>query len=172
MTPPRRTGPAVNREIRAREVRLIDETGANVGIVPLAKALERAAAVGLDLLEVTPNAEPPVCKILDYGKYKYEESKKQSEARKKQHVVETKEIRIGPSIGTHDYELKMRQAGQFLSEGNKVKFSMKFRGREIAHKELGMQVLQRLVADLAETGKVEQAPKMEGRNATMLIAPK
>jgi translation initiation factor IF-3 len=153
-------------------VRLIDEKGDNVGVVPIAQALGRAEQAGLDLVEIAPLADPPVCKILDFGKYKYEEQKRKNEARKKQKVIEIKEIKMRPSIDDHDYQIKMRSVVKFLGEGDKVKVTLRFRGRELVHQELGVKVLERVRDDLVELGKVEQFPKMEGRQMTMVIAPK
>jgi translation initiation factor IF-3 len=153
-------------------VRLIDEKGENIGVVPIAQALGRAEQAGLDLVEIAPLAEPPVCKILDFGKYKYEEQKRKSEARKKQKVIEIKEIKMRPSIDDHDYDIKMRSVTKFLGEGDKVKVTLRFRGRELVHQELGVKVLERVRDDLATIGKVEQFPKMEGRQMTMVIAPR
>jgi translation initiation factor IF-3 len=153
-------------------VRLIDEKGENIGVVPIAQALGRAEQAGLDLVEIAPLAEPPVVKILDYGKYKYEEQKRKSEARKKQKVIEIKEIKMRPSIDDHDYDIKMRSVHKFLGEGDKVKVTLRFRGRELVHQELGVKVLERVRDDLATIGKVEQFPKMEGRQMTMVIAPR
>lgn len=166
------SGPRINDAIRAREVRLIDENGQNVGVVSKLDALARAEEAGLDLVEVSPDAEPPVCKILDYGKYKYEEQKKKSEARKKQKTIEVKEIKLRPGIDDHDYAVKMRAMRNFIEEGDKVKITMRFRGRELAHQDLGMNVLMRVKNDLDEIAKVEQFPKMEGRQMTMVMSPK
>ena len=143
-----------------------------VGIVSLRDALAAAEEAGLDLVEVSPNAEPPVCKILDYGKYKYEAQKKANEARKKQKIIEVKEIKMRPNIDDNDYDVKMRSARRFLDEGDKVKVTMRFRGREMAHQELGMQLLKRVEGDLKEVGVVEQWPKMEGRQMIMILGPK
>ena len=140
--------------IRAREVRLIDETGANVGVVTTVDALERAAAAGVDLVEISPDANPPVCKIMDYGKFKYQEQKKAAEARKNQKVVELKEIKMRPSIDDHDYDVKMRSMRRFFEEGDKVKVTLRFRGREMAHQELGMNVLKRVKVDIESFAKV------------------
>ena len=137
----------MNEDIRVREVRLIDETGDNVGVVPIADALARATAAGLDLVEISPDANPPVTKVLDYGKYKYQEQKKAAEARKRQKIVEIKEIKMRPSIDDHDYDVKMRSMKRFFDDGDKVKVTLRFRGRELAHQELGWQVLQRVKAD-------------------------
>jgi translation initiation factor IF-3 len=169
---PTREGPRINGEINVLRVRLVDEKGSMVGVVGRNEALTMAAEAGLDLVEIAPNADPPVCKILDYGKYKYEEQKKKNEARKKQKVIEVKEIKLRPSIDDHDYEVKMRSMVKFLEEGDKVKVTMRFRGRELAHQELGMNVLVRVRDDLEEIAKVEQMPRMEGRQMTMVISPK
>jgi len=140
--------------------------------VPIGDAMARARETGLDLVEISPNADPPVCKILDYGKLKYEEQKKRNVARKKQKIIEVKEIKMRPNIDVHDYDFKMRAIHRFLGEGDKVKVTMRFRGREMAHQEIGMQVLERVRGDLEELAKVEQTPKMEGRQMTMVMAPK
>lgn len=166
------TGPRINEAIRAREVRLIDENGQNVGIVSRFDALDRAVAAGLDLVEVSPDANPPVCKILDYGKFKYQEQKKAAEARKHQKIVEVKEIKMRPSIDDHDYDVKMRSIKRFFDEGDKVKITLRFRGREMAHQELGMDLLQRVKADLGELAKVEAEPRLEGRQMVMVLAPR
>jgi len=154
------------------QVRLVDENGEMVGVTPLREALDRAVAAGLDLVEVAATAVPPVCKILDFGKFKYEEQKKKNEARKKQKIIEIKEIKLRPTIDEHDYEVKRRAMVRFLGEGDKVKVTLRFRGRELAHQDLGMQVLVRVREDLEEVAKVEQVPRMEGRQMTMVIAPK
>ena len=151
---------------------MVDERGNMVGIVGRNEALALASDVGLDLVEVAPNADPPVCKILDFGKYKYEEQKKKNEARKKQKIIEVKEIKLRPSIDDHDYDVKVRSMVKFIEEGDKVKVTMRFRGRELAHQELGMDVLVRVKDDLDEIAKVEQMPRMEGRQMTMVVAPK
>ena len=166
------TGPRINDAIRAREVRLIDENGQNVGVVSRADAIERAVAAGLDLVEVSPDAEPPVCKILDFGKYKYQEQKKAAEARKNQKIVEIKEIKMRPSIDDHDYDVKIRSIKRFFEEGDKVKVTLRFRGREMAHQELGYQLLQRVKAELQELSKVEAEPRLEGRQMVMVLAPR
>jgi translation initiation factor IF-3 len=153
-------------------VRLVDEHGEMVGIVGRNEAIEMAADAGLDLVEVAPNADPPVCKILDYGKFKYEEQKKKNEARKKQKIIEVKEIKLRPSIDDHDYEVKMRAMNKFIEEGDKVKVTMRFRGRELAHQDIGMNVLIRVRDDLDAIAKVEQMPRMEGRQMVMVIAPR
>jgi translation initiation factor IF-3 len=166
------TGPRINEAIRAREVRLIDENGQNVGVVSRADALDRAVAAGLDLVEVSPDAEPPVCKILDFGKYKYQEQKKAAEARKNQKIVEIKEIKMRPSIDDHDYDVKIRSIKRFFEDGDKVKVTLRFRGREMAHQELGYQLLQRVKAELQELSKVEAEPRLEGRQMVMVLAPR
>jgi translation initiation factor IF-3 len=169
---PSREGPRVNEEIAIPSVRLVDQDGEMVGVVPIREALERAVQAGLDLVEVAPNAEPPVCKILDYGKYKYEEQKRKNEARKKQKIIEIKEIKLRPTIDENDYQVKMRAMVRFLEEGDKVKVTLRFRGRELAHQDLGMKVLVRVKDDLDAMAKVEQMPKMEGRQMTMVVAPR
>ena len=169
---PTREGPRVNQEIGVPRVRLVDERGNMLGVVGRNEALNMAATAGLDLVEVAPNADPPVCKILDYGKFKYEEQKKKNEARKKQKIIEVKEIKLRPSIDDHDYAVKMRSMNKFIEEGDKVKVTMRFRGRELAHQELGMNVLIRVRDDLDTIAKVEQMPRMEGRQMTMVVSPK
>lgn len=154
------------------QVRLIDENGQMIGVVSRREALIRAQDAGLDLVEVSPTAEPPVCKILDYGKFKYESQKKKNEARKKQKIIEVKEIKMRPGIDDHDYDVKMRAMHRFLEEGDKVKVTMRFRGREMVHQELGLRVLERVRGQLDEVAKVEQMPRLEGRQMTMVIAPK
>jgi translation initiation factor IF-3 len=153
-------------------VRLVDDKGRMVGVVGRNEALAMAAETGLDLVEIAPNADPPVCKILDFGKYKYEEQKKKNEARKKQKVTEVKEIKLRPNIDDHDYEVKRRSMVKFIEEGDKVKVTMRFRGRELAHQDLGMNVLIRVRDDLDGIAKVEQMPRMEGRQMTMVVSPK
>lgn len=169
---PTRDGPRINDEIRVPQVRLIDQHGEMQGVMTAREALIRAYDVGLDLVEISPNAVPPVCKILDYGKYKYEQQKKANEARKKQKVVELKEIKVRPNIDDHDYDVKMRQMKTFISEGDKVKVTLRFRGREMAHQDLGVKVLDRIRTELAETTKVEQFPRLENRQMIMVLAPK
>jgi translation initiation factor IF-3 len=153
-------------------VRLVDADGTVLGVVPIDEALRKAEDSGLDLVEVASKGDPPVCKILDYGKYKYEAQKKKNEARKKQKTIEVKEIKMRPGIDVHDYDFKMRAVRKFLGEGDKVKVTMRFRGREMAHQELGLQVLNRVREELDELVKVELLPKMEGRQMIMVIAPK
>lgn len=171
--PPRRNddGTRINDQIRVPKIRLVDENGEMVGIVTVQEGLRRADAAGLDLVEVSPNAEPPVCKILNYGKYKYELQKKANEARKKQKVIEIKEIKIRPTIEDHDYEVKLRAAKKFLENEDKVKVTLRLRGREMAHQDLAMQVLHRFKTDLLELAKVEQEPRMEGKQAIMMLVP-
>ena len=153
------------------EIRLIDEVGDNHGVVTPAHAMEMAAEVGLDLVEISPNANPPVCKIMDLGKFKYETQKKAAEARKKQKVIEVKEVKFRPNIDTHDYDVKMRSVNRFLGEGDKVKVTLRFRGREMAHQELGRDLLRRIGTDLDGVAKIESMPKMEGRQMIMVVAP-
>lgn len=169
---PPRDGPRVNEEIRVPQVRLIDQDGEMLGVMSARDALMRAYDVGLDLLEISPNAVPPVCKILDYGKYKYESQKKANEARKKQKIVELKEVKVRPNIDDHDYDVKMRQMKSFIGEGDKVKVTLRFRGREMAHQDLGVRVLERIRVDLGETIKVESMPRLENRQMIMVLAPK
>ena len=154
------------------DVRLIDGDGENVGVVSRQRAMAMADEAGLDLVEVAPEARPPVCKLMDFGKYKYQTQKKANEARKKQKVIEVKEIKMRPNIDQHDYDVKMRSMSRFLGEGDKVKVTLRFRGREMAHQDLGLKVLERVRDDLGEVSKVEQFPKMEGRQMTMVIAPR
>ncbi|MBB4235233.1 translation initiation factor IF-3 [Rhizobium esperanzae] len=165
-------GPRSNREIRIPRVQLIGADGENMGVVPTDQALRMAEEAGLDLVEISPNVEPPVCKILDLGKLKYANQKKAAEARKKQKIVEVKEIKMRPNIDTHDYDVKMKAMGRFFDEGDKVKVTLKFRGREMAHQELGMKLLQQVKADTTEFAKVEAEPKLEGRQMMMVLAPK
>ncbi|MEC7119404.1 MAG: translation initiation factor IF-3 [Pseudomonadota bacterium] len=164
--------PAINDEIRATEVRLVDETGEQKGIVPLKEALSAAEAVQLDLVEIVANAEPPVCKIMDYNKHLFDLKQKQKEAKKKQHQVQVKEIKIRPGTEEADYQVKLRAITRFLEEGDKVKITLRFRGREMAHQDIGMKQLQKIEVDVAEFGIIEQPPKMEGRQMGMLIGPK
>ncbi|RTR16782.1 translation initiation factor IF-3 [Azospirillum griseum] len=169
---PTRDGPRVNREITARSVRLVGADGEMIGVVSLRDALYAAEDAGLDLVEVAPQAEPPVCKILDFGKFKYEAQKKANEARKKQKIIEVKELKLRPNIDDNDYDVKMRAARRFLEEGDKVKVTMRFRGREMAHQDIGMNVLMRVRDALEDIVKVEQMPKLEGRQMIMVLAPK
>jgi translation initiation factor IF-3 len=165
-------GPRVNHQINVREVRLVKEDGEMLGVVSTRDALTMAADAGLDLVEISPTAVPPVCKILDYGKFKYEAQKRKNEAKKKQKVIEVKEIKMRPGIEEHDYGVKMRAIKSFLEEGDKVKVTMRFRGREMMHQELGMKVLDKVRTELEELIKVESHPKLEGRQMIMTIAPK
>ena len=151
---------------------MIGTDGANLGTVPIADALAKAAEADLDLVEISPNAVPPICKILDYGKYKYQAQKKAAEARKKQKVVEVKEIKLRPMIDDHDYDVKMRSMQRFFEEGDKVKVTLRFRGREMAHQELGYQLLNRVKDDTSKLAKVEQEPRFEGRQVVMVLAPR
>lgn len=169
---PNREGPRVNEGIDTPKIQLIDAAGDNIGEVLTADALERALEAGLDLVEISPNSEPPVCKILDYGKYKYQAQKKAAEARKKQRTVEVKEIKMRPNIDTHDYDVKMRSMRRFFEEGDKVKVTLRFRGREMAHQELGTLLLVRVRDDTSTIAKVESEPKLEGRQMVMVLAPR
>jgi translation initiation factor IF-3 len=162
----------VNEEIRVPQVRLIDQDGEMVGVMTAREAVQRAFAVGLDLLEISPNAEPPVCKILDFGKFKYEQQKKKNEAKKKQKVVEIKEIKVRPNIDENDYQVKMRAMKSFIDEGDKVKVTLRFRGREMAHQDIGVKVLERIRAELDTLTKVEQMPRMENRQMIMVLSPR
>jgi translation initiation factor IF-3 len=162
----------INERIRAKEVRLIDEDGHQLGIMPPQEALKIAQEHGLDLVEIAPQANPPVCRIIDFGKYLYEQKKKTQEAKKKQVIIEVKEIKFRPATDQHDYNFKMKHAQQILKDGNKVKATVRFRGREITHKELGRQLLDRLAVDLAEYGDLEFAPRLEGMQMTVVFAPK
>jgi translation initiation factor IF-3 len=170
--PVQKDGPRINEDIRVREVHLIDKDGANLGTVPIADALAKAQEAGLDLVEISPNATPPIVKILDFGKYKYQEQKKQAEARKKQKVVEVKEIKFRPMIDDHDYQVKMRSMERFFEEGDKVKVTLRFRGREMAHMELGTRLLNRVKDDTGKLAKVESEPRVEGRQMVMVLAPR
>ncbi|MDA8352048.1 MAG: translation initiation factor IF-3 [Firmicutes bacterium] len=162
----------VNEAIRAREVRLIDRDGNQLGIKPLREALRLAREADLDLVNVAPKAKPPVCRIMDYGKYRYEQSKREKEARKKQKTIQIKEVRFSPSIEEHDVNTKLRKVKKFLEKGDKVKLSIRFRGREITHQGLGRKMLTRMAEELKEIGEVERHPKMEGRHMIMILAPK
>jgi translation initiation factor IF-3 len=167
----RDTGPRVNDRIRALEVRLIGADGENRGVVSPEQALELAEDTGLDLVEISPNASPPVCKIMDYGKFKYEQQKRESDARKKQKTIDIKEVKFRPNTDIHDYDVKMRNVTRFLESGDKVKVTLRFRGREMAHLNLGRELLERVADDIKEIGKVENMPKMEGRQMVMMIGP-
>lgn len=170
--PPTKDGPRINHDIKVPRVLLIDHNGEKQGIMPTSSALEAAEEVGLDLVEVSPTADPPVCKILDYGKFRFQEQKKKAEARKKQKVVEIKEIKLRPNIDTHDYDVKARAMHRFFEEGDKVKVTLRFKGREMAHPELGMRLMIKVKSDFEATTKVEYEPKMEGKQMIMILAPK
>ena len=169
---PSRDGPRVNEEIRSAQVRLIDQDGEMQGVMSARDALLRAYGVGLDLLEISPGAEPPVVKILDFGKYKYESQKKKNEAKKKQKVVEIKEIKVRPNIDENDYQVKMRAMKSFIDEGDKVKVTLRFRGREMAHQDIGVRVLERIRTELDPLTKVESMPRLENRQMVMVLAPR
>ena len=170
--PPVKDGPPINQEIRATRVLLIDQNGEKQGVMPLSAALEAAEEAGLDPVQIVGNAETPVCKILDYGKHRFQEQKKKAEARKRQKIVELKEIKLRPNIDTHDYDVKAKSMHRFFEEGDKVKVTLRFRGREMAHPELGMKLLNKVQADFDEVAKVEYAPRMEGRQMIMILAPR
>lgn len=161
----------VNEQIRISPIRLIDEQGKQVGIVSLDEARERATVKGLDMVEVAPDARPPVVRLMDYGKFKYEEARAAREARRKQHTIQVKEVKFRPGIEDHDYDFKLRHARRFLEDGNKVKLTMIFRGRQVTHPELGLEVLKRVTGDLEDLAKVEQNPSFEGRQMSMIVAP-
>jgi len=169
---PTRDGPRVNEEIRVPQVRLIDQNGEMQGVMSAREAVQRAYSVGLDLLEISPNAEPPVVKILDFGKYKYELQRKKNEAKKKQKVIEIKEIKVRPNIDENDYQVKMRAMKSFIEEGDKVKVTLRFRGREMAHQDIGIRVLERIRSEMDLTTKVEQMPRMENRQMVMVLSPR
>ena len=164
-------GPRVNRKIRASEVQLITQDGDNIGVIPIGEALDRAREVGLDLIEVAPNLNPPVCKIIDYGKYKYELQKKASQAKKKQKIISLKELKMRPSTDTHDYDFKMKNAKKFISKGDKVKFTIRFKGREMEYMKAGYDLVDKIIEDTKDISKVEQKAKMEGRQMTLIIQP-
>ncbi len=169
---PQKEGPRINREIRVREVQLIDAEGQNRGVVQILDAQQLADDAGLDLVEIVPTANPPVCKILDYGKFRFLEQKKAAEARKKQKIVEVKEIKLRPGIDEHDYETKMKAVRRFFEEGDKVKVTLRFRGREMAHQDIGFRLLQRVKEETVSIAKVEAEPSMEGRQMIMVLAPR
>ena len=162
----------MNEDIRSAQVRLIDQDCEMQGVMTAREAIQRAFSVGLDLLEISPNAEPPVVKILDFGKYKYEQQKKKNEARKKQKVIEIKEIKVRPNIDENDYQVKMRAMKSFIEEGDKVKVTLRFRGREMAHQDIGVRVLERIRSEMDTTSKVEQMPRMENRQMVMVLSPR
>ena len=172
MQPPKKEGPRTNRDIRVPRVLLIDEKGEKQGIMPTEAALEAASEAGLDLVEVSPNTDPPVCKILDYGKLRFQEQKKKTEARKKQKTAGIKEIKMRPNIDVHDYQVKVRAMHRFFDDGDKVKVTLRFRGREMAHQNRGMDIMVRVKEDFAEVAKVEFEPKLEGRLMVMVMAPR
>lgn len=173
MPAPQKDGPRANRDIRGvREVQLIDDTGQNRGVMGFFEALQVAEEAGLDLVEIAPNSVPPVCKLLDYGRFRFNEQKKQAEARKRQKTVEVKEIKLRPGIDKHDYEVKMKAVQRFFEEGDKVKVTLRFRGREMAHQHLGMEVLKRVKADTEAISKVESEPRFEGKQMVMVLSPK
>ncbi|HOC05999.1 MAG: translation initiation factor IF-3 [Bacillota bacterium] len=162
----------LNEAIRAKEVRLVSEDGEQLGIMPLSKALEMAGERNLDLVNVAPQAKPPVCKLMDYGRFKYEQSKREKESRKKQHVITVKEVQLRPQTEEHDYQVKLRNAMRFLADKNKVKVNIRFRGRQVTHPEQGMAVCERFAADLADVAVVEKPGRLEGRNMIMILSPK
>jgi len=162
----------VNRRINSPQLRVISSTGEQIGILPLAEALRKAEEAGLDLVEISPTAQPPVCRIMNYGKFQYEESKRRHAAKKKQKQIQIKEVKFRPGTGVGDYQIKLRNLMRFLEEGNKAKITLRFRGREMAHQEIGMEMLKRLEIDLKEYGTVEQYPRLEGRQMVMLLNPK
>ena len=164
-------GPRVNKRIRANEVQLITHEGDNIGIVPIGEALDRAREVGLDLIEVAPNIKPPVCKIIDYGKYKYEIQKKASQAKKKQKIITLKELKMRPRTDKHDYDFKMKNAKKFISKGDKVKFTIRFKGREMDYMKAAYDLVDKIITDTKDISKVEQKAKLEGRQMTLIIQP-
>ncbi|HKH96363.1 MAG TPA: translation initiation factor IF-3 [Beijerinckiaceae bacterium] len=173
MPVPQKEGPRANRDIRGvRDVQLIDQDGQNRGTLPFFDALAIAEEAGLDLVEIAPNSDPPVCKILDYGRFRFNEQKKQAEARKKQKTVEVKEIKLRPGIDKHDYDVKMKAVQRFFEEGDKVKVTLRFRGREMAHQDIGYRLLERVKAETATIAKVESEPQLEGRQMIMILAPR
>lgn len=170
--PVQKDGPRVNRDIRVREVQLIDSEGDNRGTVAIHEALAMAEDAGLDLVEIAPNSVPPVCKILDYGKHKFQAQKKAAEARKNQKIVEIKEVKLRPTIDTHDYDVKVKAMRKFFGEGDKVKVTLRFRGREMAHQEQGMKLLLQVKEEVADVAKSESDPALEGRQMIMILAPR
>jgi translation initiation factor IF-3 len=172
MAPPIKSGPRYDDFIQSEKVRVIDENGENLGVMYTEEAIEQAADVGLNLVEVSPNADPPVCKFLDVGKYRYEAQKKANLARKTQKTQDIKEIKMRPNIDDHDYDVKMKAMNKFIDHGDKVKVTLRFRGREMAHQHLGMDLLKRVQDDMAEVAKVEAFPRLEGRQMLMVLAPK
>ncbi|MFK4792649.1 MULTISPECIES: translation initiation factor IF-3 [Sphingobium] len=172
LAPPPKSGPRYNEFITVPKVRVIDDEGENLGVMFTQEAMERAYEIGLDLVEVSPTADPPVCKFLDIGKFKYEAQKKANIARKTQKTQELKEIKMRPNIDDHDYDTKMKKVHDFIGDGDKVKITLRFRGRELSHQQLGMQLLQRVAENVGEIAKVEAYPRMEGRQMLMVLAPK
>jgi translation initiation factor IF-3 len=172
MTPPVKSGPRYNNMIQSDKVRVIDQDGENIGVMYTRQAIEQAAEVGLDLVEVSPNADPPVCKFLDVGKFRYEAQKKANAARKTQKTQEIKDIKMRPNIDDHDYDTKMRNVHRFILDGDKVKVTLRFRGRELSHQQLGMNLLRKVQEDVADIAKVEAYPRMEGRQMLMVLSPK
>lgn len=172
LQPPVKSGPRFDQMIQVPKVRVIDHEGENLGVMYTRAAIEQAAELGLNLVEVSPNADPPVCKFLDVGKYRYEAQKKANLARKTQKTQEIKEIKMRPNIDDHDYDVKMRAVNKFIDNGDKVKVTLRFRGREMAHQQLGMDLLKRVQDDIAEVAKVEAFPRLEGRQMLMVLAPK
>ena len=172
LAPPQLSGPRYNEFIQSQKVRVIDENGENLGVMYTREAIEQAAEVGLDLVEISPNADPPVAKFLDIGRFKYEAQKKANEQRKSQKTQEIKEIKMRPNIDDHDYDVKMRAIHKFIGEGDKVKVTLRFRGRELSHQQLGMNLLRRVQEDTNEIAKIEAYPRMEGRQMLMVISPK
>jgi len=162
----------INEQIKDKEIRVIDSNGEQIGIMPIKKALKLAQEKQLDLVKVAPQAKPPVCRIMDYGKYKYEQSKKEKEARKKQKIINIKEIRMSPKIEEHDFQVRVRNAQRFINDGDKVKVTIRFRGREIAHTDLGQEVLEKMAEELRDIALVEKKPKVEGKNMVMILSPK
>ena len=172
LAPPTKSGPRYNQLISVDKVRVIDENGENLGVMYTREAMQQAADVGLDLVEVSPSADPPVCKFLDVGKFRYEAQKKANAQRKTQKTQEIKEIKMRPNIDDHDYDVKMRNVNRFIEDGDKVKVTLRFRGRELSHQQLGMDLLRRVQDDVAEIAKVEAYPRMEGRQMLMVLSPK
>ena len=172
MTPPVKSGPRYDNLIQSDKVRVIDENGENLGVMYTGEAIEQAAEAGLNLVEVSPNADPPVCKFLDVGKYRYEAQKKANAARKTQKTQDIKEVKMRPNIDIHDYDVKMRNVTRFIEHGDKVKITLRFRGREMSHQELGMDLLRRVQDDVVEIARVEAYPRLEGRQMLMVLAPK
>jgi translation initiation factor IF-3 len=162
----------INAQIQAPQVRVVGPDGEQLGILPIAEALEKSRGYNLDLVEVAPNADPPVCKVMDYGKFRYQQQKRSHEAKKKQTVIHVKEVKIRPKIDEHDYQFKLQHVKRFLNDGNKAKISVGFRGREIVHKDIGKKLLERFIEDTRELGEIESMPKMEGRNMTVVLVSK